>query len=777
MTRPLFRAAALACGAAVVGALALPAAAVASVESPAFIDPTPGATQINLIGFNDFHGRILDAERFGATVLDAQKRFGDANSLILSNGDAVSASVFESAIQKDEPTINALNALGVQSFTVGNHEFDHGSDDAIGRIQTETAGPDLAANVTLTDGSHPFQEYEVFTVAGLKVAVIGAVTAETPSLSAPDAVSKVRFGDPVDAVNRVAAQLKDGDPANGEADILVASYHEGGPLSDVPLAENEASAVFKKIVQDTDPSVSAIYTAHTHRTYAYDAPVPGSTATRPVVQAGSYGENIGQIVLTVGADGAVSASSSSVVPTFKKDAIPADIAADPRVVEIRQIVADAVTQSDVLGSEVVGLQSGDFSRAKQYAPGSIAVDPATRVATGTVTTEDDRANASSLSDMVAQSMVDVVNARGNQTADLALMNPGGVRADILDDDGKITYKEAATVVPFANDLNVITVTTQVLKEALEQQWQRTEEGEVPSRPYLQLGLSDAFTYVYDSSRAEGDRIIGMSLDGEPMADDATWNVATSSFLAGGGDNFRALTQASANVSVGIIDTDAFPAWFRQVSGEPGAVLKVDNRRNGVEVQGLGGQAAAATARAAAPAVTALACTGESLTVSGFDLASLGYVQNATLTAEVIPAGSTDAIAVGEATVSDDAPDTAVVAIDVPEGTEGDAVLRLTAAPSGSVATLAITVDCPATSTPTPSPTPTASVTPTKTPTAGPSSSAPGGAAAAPNASNAAGALPATGADGQSALLFGGIAAAVIVAGVIVFLVARRRSSN
>ncbi len=771
MTRPLFRAAALACSAAVVGALALPASAVASVDSPAFIDPTAGATQINLVGFNDFHGRILDAERFGATVIDAENRFGAANTLVVSNGDAVSASVFESAIQKDEPTINALNALGVEIFTVGNHEFDHGAADAIGRIQTETAGPDLAANVTLSsDGSHPFEEYATFTVAGVTVGVIGAVTAETPSLSAPDAVSSVKFGDPVDAVNRVAKQLKDGDPANGEADILIASYHEGGPLSDVPLSENEASAVFKKIVQETDPSVSAIYTAHTHRTYAYDAPVPGSNTTRPVVQAGSYGENIGQIVLTLGADGAVSASASSVIPTYKKDAIPADIADDPRLVEIRQIVDDAVTESDVLGSEVVGLQSGDFSRAKQYEEGSITVDAATQVATGTVITEDDRANASSLSDMVAQSMVDVVNARGNQHADLALMNPGGVRADILDDDGKITYKEAATVVPFANDLNVVTVTTEVLKKTLEQQWQRTEDGAVPSRPYLQLGLSDAFTYVYDSSRDEGDRIVSMSLDGEPMAAGATWNVAMSSFLAGGGDNFRALKEASDNVSVGIIDTDAFPAWFRQVSGEPGTVLKVDNRRNGIEVRWLPVQTMAKALADDATTDVFLGCEANEFDVAGFDLASLGYIQNDEVTAEVVIGDTTTAV--GSATVTE--ADTARLNLTVPEGISGEGVLRLTAGPSESVATLPVTVDCPKATTPTPTPTVTPTTSPSPTPT-GPTPT--DTATAAPTPTKTSGALPATGADGQSALLIGGIAAAVIIAGVIVFIVARRRSSN
>ena len=737
MKKSIVRATAISASAAVALALALPAAASASVDTPELITPTAGTTQINLIGFNDFHGRILDAERFAATVLQAQQGFGEDNSLVLSNGDAVSASVFESAIQKDAPTIDALNALGVDSFTVGNHEFDHGYDDAIGRIQNATNGPDLAANVTDSTGAHPFDEYAVFDVNGTSVAVIGAVTQETPALSAPDSVAGLTFGDPVEAVNRVAAQLTDGDPANGEADVLIASYHEGGPQSDVPLDENEKSAVFAHIVNDTDPSIAAIYTAHTHQTYAYDAPIPGQSGTRPVVQAGSYAGYIGQVVLTLDADKKVTASSSSVVPTLTADAIPDDLKSDPRVQQVAQIVADAVAKADVLGSEVVGTQTGDITRAKQYEDGSITVDPATGVTSGTVSVPDDRANASNLSDLVAQSMVDVINARGNAHADLALMNPGGVRADLLDDDGKITYKEAATVVPFANDLNVVTVTTETLKATLEQQWQRNVDGSIPSRPYLQLGLSDGFTYTYDSTRPEGDRITGMALNGMPLDPGLTWNVAMSSFLAAGGDNFRALLDNVGNQSVGIIDTDAFPAWFRMVSGETGTAIVPDNRRNGIEVQGLAYR-------------EPLACIGQSITVAGFDLASLGYVQNQAVDVDLYyGTTTTEPTQIGEASVDPAAPNTVVVPLTVPAGAVGAAWVRITVQPTGSSVTIPVTVDCQVEATVAPEPS-----NPAPKPT-----------------------LVATGSDGSQALVIGIIAVVVIVAGGAALIIARLRRAR
>src|SRR5205823_3477394 len=99
----------------------------------------------------------------------------------------------------------------------------------------------LGANVyDAATGQPALPEYGTYTVAGLTVGVIGAVTQETPTLVSPAGVAGLRFGDPVEAVNRVAAQLQDGDDSNGEADIIVAEYHEGaGAVSADEALEQE----------------------------------------------------------------------------------------------------------------------------------------------------------------------------------------------------------------------------------------------------------------------------------------------------------------------------------------------------------------------------------------------------------------------------------------------------------------------------------------------------------------------------------------------------------
>ena len=90
---------------------------------------------LNLIGINDFHGRIdANTVKFAGTVEQVRQSGGDANSLLISAGDNVSASLFASAVQDDIPTIDVLNALHLDASAAGNHEFDKGAADLTGRL-------------------------------------------------------------------------------------------------------------------------------------------------------------------------------------------------------------------------------------------------------------------------------------------------------------------------------------------------------------------------------------------------------------------------------------------------------------------------------------------------------------------------------------------------------------------------------------------------------------------------------------------------------------------
>lgn len=514
----------------------------------------PSLTAVNLLNINDFHGRIDTNNTgdlglsFACSVETAKARLGEGSTLFLSAGDNIGATPFTSASQRDEPTIEYLDALQLAASAVGNHEFDQGFGDLTGRVDGLADFPYLGANVYQRGTTTPaLPEYAVRTVSGLRVGIIGAVTPETPSLVTPTGVSGLDFGDPVAAVNRVADRLTDGSEANGEADVLVAEYHEGasdGAPEGATLAEEVAAGgPFADIVTKTSAKVSAIFTGHTHKQYAWDGPVPGGTGTRPILQAASYASLLGQVSL--GFDPATKRLEQYTVQNIPTPSTPpaptAACATDPQYVAAKSVVDTAVAQAKVVGSRVIGRVTADITTAFTGA------------------TRDDRTRESTLGDLSAQIWLDALDAPGRSGADIGVQNPGGLRAELRyapsgsEAPGEVTYAEAASVNPFANTLQTVDLTGAQLVTLLEQQWQ--PQG--AQRSYLALGLSRNVTYTYDPARPAGSRITSVVVDGAPIDRARTYTVASNSFLAAGGDNFVVFRDGTGLRDSGLIDTDAF----------------------------------------------------------------------------------------------------------------------------------------------------------------------------------------------------------------------------
>ncbi len=553
---------------------------------------------------------------------------------------------------------------------MGNHEFDQGFNDLVDRVIGPDAAPNaafdhLGANVYLKGTTTPaLDEYALEEVDGLTVGIIGAITQETPSLVTPAGIADLDFGDPVDAVNRVAAELTDGDEANGEADVIIASYHEGAGAGtpDGATLEEEVAAggAFADIVTDTSAAVDVIFTGHTHKQYAWDAPIPGTDGeTRPVLQTGSYGENIGNVVLELdpSSGDVIGYTAKNVARTTTADAEL--VAAYPRVAEVKTITDTALAAAAIIGDQPVGSVSADITTA--FSGGSYVDGKYT----GGI--RDDRASESALGNLVANSLVSSLDAPERGGAEIGVVNPGGLRADLTyAPDGTITFAEANAVLPFVNNLWTTSLTGAQFKSVLEQQWQTNPDGTIPSRPFLKLGLSDNVEYTYDASRALGDRITGIWVDGEPIDAAASYRIGTFSFLTSGGDNFREFTNGTDARDSGLIDRDA---WISYLQANPG--LTPSFVRHAAEVKNV---------------PTAPVSTGSTLTfdVSGLDLTSLGSLQNTTLAASWTGSAATfEPIVVANGAASVSLP----VPLDAPAASE----LVLTAAPSGTVVHVPVTV--------------------------------------------------------------------------------------
>ncbi len=510
----------------------------ASDHDPILVGIDDGSTlTLDLLGINDFHGRLEAGSGgvVGAAVLAGavtSYRAANPSTLFVSAGDSIGASTFTSFIQQDNPTIDALNAMRLDVSALGNHEFDQGRADVDDRVIPRADFPYLAANLyDRTTGTRAYAASWVTDVDGVSVGFIGAVTDQLSSLVSPAGISSLDVRPIAPEVNAVAEELSDGDPSNGEADVLVLLVHEGpaGPA----LADSTDDSVFGRLVAEVSPEVDAIFSGHTHQAFAHLVPVAGAPGVlaRPVVQGASYGIDLSHVTLTVDRDsGDVVANAAEVVPLAT-----GGFTADPAVA---QIVTDAVAAAAGPGSVSLGSITASLLRAKK------------------VNGDEDRGGESTLGNLVADVQLAATQDLGTQ---IAFMNPGGLRTDLLfassgpaDPDGNVTYREAATVQPFANTLVATTLTGQQVVDVLEEQWQPAGA----SRPFLKLGVA-GITYGYDPTAAAGSRITQVMVGGTPLDLAGSYRVVANSFLASGGDNFATLAQGANPADTGRIDLQAF----------------------------------------------------------------------------------------------------------------------------------------------------------------------------------------------------------------------------
>jgi 5'-nucleotidase len=573
------------------GAIAAPAAYAAD-------------TEIQIIATNDFHGRILDeGAQAGAAKLagavDAL-RAAKPNTVFAAAGDLIGASTFESFIQNDKPTIDALNAAGLEVSAVGNHELDQGYDDLVNRVMADydadtnpQGGAEweyIAANLKMRATGEPAVPATWIKEFGdVQVGFVGAVTEDLPTLVSPTGIADIRVDGIVQSVNTEAANLV----AEG-ADLVVMLVHEGAPSTTCSTMDD--SGTWANIINSISPDVDAIVSGHTHLAYNCSFPIAqwvaeGRAVTeRPVVSAGQYGTSLNQLIFTV--DGA-----TGEVKTKFQDILA--VAAYPADTEVAQIVADAKVVADELGLVPLGEIAGAFNRAQLSTINSTTGLP-----------NENRGGESTLGNLVAEVQQWATEGEESGAAQIAFMNPGGLRADMVGTaeagggyPRELTYKDAALVQPFANTLINMDLTGAQIKTVLEQQWQRNALNVVPSRPFLRLGVSEGFEYTYTqkpvtefpldnpatpdvnesltSYTAPKGSVTGMWLNGEAIDLAATYSVTVNSFLAGGGDNFPELAKGADKRDTGKVDLGAMVDYM-EAATESGP-LPVDYSQRAVEV--------------------------------------------------------------------------------------------------------------------------------------------------------------------------------------------------
>lgn len=538
--------------------------------------------RLRLIAVNDFHGQLepsglslnlpdptqsgqrLSLPAGGAAALAGlvqALRQGAAHSLLIAAGDQVGAAPLVSTAFRHESTIDVLNRVGVDLAVPGNHEFDAGFDElqrlhqggcapahpllescSFGRHEGARF-PLIAANVRrAADGQPAFPPALVREVEGVRVGFIGAVTRSTPGIVVPSGVAGLRFDDEAEALNAQAHALQ----AQG-VKALVAIVHEGGELD--PAADwNDASCPGARgpifdIARRLDPAITVVLSAHTHQ--GYRCVIDG----RSIVQAGAYGRGLAVVDLALDRRSGAALPADTLsrnLPVF--NAHSAGSARDALLAATPAPWQQALRQAQP-----------DGTIAQRVADYSLRVAPRAERVVGRIPAALTRRPEPGFGDSaagraIADAQLAATRAAG---AELALMNPGGIRTDLpcalAEAPCAVTFGQAFTMQPFGNLLITLTFKGRELRQLLESQ--RRADGRasflIPS-----AGLS----YRWMAGAPAGQQVRDLTLHGRLVGDEQPVRLTVNSFLAEGGDGFPLLTQGRDRV-VGAPDIDALIAWL------------------------------------------------------------------------------------------------------------------------------------------------------------------------------------------------------------------------
>ena len=545
------------------------------------VDTHGGVAKGQLLTFNDFHGNLepptgsgglvngnpAGGVEFLATQIKRLRAEGEANGqkvITAGAGDMIGASPLTSAAFHDEPTIEVLSKLGLEMTSVGNHEFDEGVTE-LKRMQFGGCHPTdgcqdgdgfagarfhyLAANVVDKKTRLPILlPFDIRIVQGVPVAFVGMTLKDTPTIVNPAGIQTVDFLDEVTTANSYAELLRWFGIKS-----MVLLIHQGGQQNPPPVPQDPSSCAnfagpVTDIVKGLRPEYGLVVSGHTHRFYSCALP-NSSGANSVVTSAGSFGTLVTDIDFTLD----------------KRTRKFASIAAHNVIVENGVRLPDGSWAKDAQGNFIRNPALVDADQKQIVDKYRTAIAPIANRVVGKITADITRAvspaQESALGDVIADAQLAYTRSVGAQ---IALMNPGGIRADLSfaassggEPPGDVTYGEGFTVQPFNNLVVTQNLTGAQLKETLEQQF--VGFAGQPVTKFLQI--SAGLSYSYDPLRALGDRISNLSLNGAPIDPGTSYRVTTNDFLANGGDGFTKLTGGTNRVTAPGFDIDALVAYL------------------------------------------------------------------------------------------------------------------------------------------------------------------------------------------------------------------------
>jgi 5'-nucleotidase len=521
--------------------LAIALSACATLHEGASPRQASGSVTIQLLAINDLHGhlepssgpngRINSTEAGGAEYLATHLKKAVAehpNSIVVAAGDLVGASPIASSMFHDEPTIEALNAMGLAVTSVGNHEFDEGYDEIL-RLRRGGCHPKdgcqdgdgfegarfeyLSANVIQKATGKPlFPPTAIRAVGGVKIGFIGETFTGTRQVTTPVVARDLTFLDEAATANAYAAELK-----SQGVQAIVLLIHEGlrqsGETSD-PNGCAGISGGLEPVLKQLTADIAVVISGHSHA--FYNCRIGGHLVT----SAASHGRMITRVMIEIDSmtDRIVHTSATNEIVTH-------DVARDPVVSKIAARYSALV---ETTAKEVVGSMAGNLLAAPNAA------------------------GESSLGNVVADAQLAAASGADRGGAVVAFMNQGGVRASVVANPAPspgrpvpVTYGDLFSVQPFGNVMMTFTMTGDMIKRLLEQQFDNPGPGAT-----RMLQVSAGFTYRYRLTAPAGRHVEADSiqLNGRRIAATDRIRVTASDFLINGGDAFTVFEESTERTS-------------------------------------------------------------------------------------------------------------------------------------------------------------------------------------------------------------------------------------
>jgi len=481
------------------------------------------SVNVTVLATSDLHGSILPWDYSAAKEANLglakistyvnQVKAQNSNVVLVDDGDTIQGTPLSYYYDKidttsEYPMAKVMGAMGYDTWTLGNHEFNYGLDvlnRVLADMQKEKINV-LSANTYQDDGTNFVKPYIIKTIStakgDVKVGILGLTTKSIPSWEDKAHYAGLQFNDLVDEANKWVPQVR----AAG-ADIVVVTAHSGEEATADTLPENEIKAIATKV-----NGIDAIVAGHTHKKIAQDNFTNPAGQTVIVTEPRNAGQDVCQIDFTISKDANgkwVMANKVSKVVTMDST-----IVADPKIIKIAQPYQDATL---AYVATKIGTATGDFLGDKQ---------------------------------MVSETaLMDLINKVQKYYAktDLSIAAPLSSSAKIL--QGDVTIQDMMGVYVYENFLYGIKMTGKQLKNWMEwsdRYYQQVSSSSDPVIKDMALNVPDynldqlyGATYTIDLTQSVGSRIKNLKVKGQLVKDDDVFTVAINNYRFNGGGSFLA----------------------------------------------------------------------------------------------------------------------------------------------------------------------------------------------------------------------------------------------